>query len=86
MARSASAASSVPVVVFFIFLGLKLSGGIAWSWRRVTAPLWIAGGLGVSALFFSFVFSGNAVLFLKKAGKPRMRLRCPAAEGNRMRF
>jgi hypothetical protein len=31
-------------------------------------PLWIAGGLGIIALLFGVVFSGNAVLFLKKMG------------------
>lgn len=28
-------------VLFFIFLVLKLTGYIAWSWWWVTAPLWI---------------------------------------------
>ncbi len=28
-------------VLFFIFLVLKLTGVIAWSWWWVTAPLWI---------------------------------------------
>lgn len=71
-------------MVFFIFLGLKVSGRIAWSWWWVTVPLWIAGGLGIMALLFSFVFPGDAALFLKKVGKPRARLRRPAIEGNSM--
>lgn len=28
-------------VLFLIFLVLKLTGNIAWSWWWVTAPLWI---------------------------------------------
>lgn len=28
-------------VLFFIFLVLKLTGYIAWSWWWVTSPLWI---------------------------------------------
>ena len=71
-----------PLAVIFIFLGLKLSGGNAWPWWWVTIPLWIAGGLGIIALLFNFVFPGDAALFLKKVGKPRARLRRPAIEGN----
>lgn len=71
MEKSPSASTSIPLVVFFIVLGLKLSGGIAWSWWWVTAPLWIAGGLGIIALLFSLVFLGDAALFLNKVGKPR---------------
>ena len=84
MATSPSASTSIPLVVFFIFLGLEVSGGIAWSWLWITVPLWIAGGLGIIALLFNFVFPGDAALFLKKVGKPRARLRRPATEGNSM--
>ncbi|MFR9547231.1 MAG: hypothetical protein SNJ29_16895 [Rikenellaceae bacterium] len=30
----------LPVVVFLIFMTLKLCGAISWSWWWVTAPLW----------------------------------------------
>ncbi|MFR9542903.1 MAG: hypothetical protein SNH27_12705 [Rikenellaceae bacterium] len=30
----------LPVVVFLIFMTLKLCGIISWSWWWVTAPLW----------------------------------------------
>lgn len=30
-----------PSLLFLLFLGLKLTGYIAWSWWWVTAPLWI---------------------------------------------
>ena len=39
----------LPFAVFFTFLGLKLSGDIAWSWWWVFAPLWIAGFFTVVA-------------------------------------
>lgn len=29
-------------MLFVLFVGLKLTGYIAWSWIWVTAPLWIA--------------------------------------------
>lgn len=32
-------------VLFFIFLVLKLTGIIGWSWWWVTAPLWAAAAL-----------------------------------------
>mgnify|MGYP006300866841 CR=1 FL=1 len=31
----------VPGFMFLIFLTLKLTGNITWSWWWVTAPLWI---------------------------------------------
>jgi hypothetical protein len=29
-----------PTLLFLVFLALKLTGSIAWSWWWVTAPLW----------------------------------------------
>lgn len=38
-------------VLFFIFLVLKLTGAIDWSWWWVTAPIWIPVGLvGLGAI------------------------------------
>jgi len=31
----------LPTILFVVFLVLKLTGHIAWSWWWVTAPLWI---------------------------------------------
>lgn len=36
-------------LLFVVFLVLKLTGVIAWSWLWVTAPLWI--GFGISLVF-----------------------------------
>lgn len=33
---------SLPVIVFVVFLPLRLAGVISWSWWWVTSPLWIA--------------------------------------------
>lgn len=30
-----------------LFIGLKLSGFIAWSWLWVLAPMWISAGIGI---------------------------------------
>ena len=39
-----------------LFIGLKLTGYIAWTWLWVTAPLWIPLGL------FVLCFAGVAVI------------------------
>lgn len=41
-------------VLFFIFLALKLSGIIVWSWWWVTAPLWalpVIAGIVIGIIF-----------------------------------
>lgn len=45
---------AVAVLVFVVFLVLKLAGAISWSWLWVTAPLWI-GVAGYVALVIVFV-------------------------------
>jgi hypothetical protein len=39
--------------LLILFIGLKLTGYIAWPWLWVTAPVWIP--LGAAALFFAVV-------------------------------
>lgn len=67
---------SVPVLVFIVFLTLKLAeiGVVAtWSWWWVTAPLW--GGLAIvlvvcmMAILVAGVFGGLAVLINWLQGK-----------------
>lgn len=43
---------SLPMVLFLIFLVLKLTHTINWSWWWVTSPLWIAAAV---VLFCSLV-------------------------------
>lgn len=40
----------VSFILFVVFLVLKLTDVINWSWWWVTAPLWISFGLGLVAL------------------------------------
>lgn len=51
MSESRSAASSVgvglPGLLFLVFLVLKLTDVIDWSWWWVTAPLWIPASVGL---------------------------------------
>lgn len=41
-------------ILFFIFLVLKLTGVISWSWLWVIAPLWI--GFAVTILILAIMF------------------------------
>lgn len=50
-------------LLFLLFLGLKLSGHITWSWVWVFSPLWIP-ALGVVIIFgvaFIYLIIANAL-------------------------
>ena len=40
--KKTSVSISITTNLFVVFLVLKLTGVISWSWWRVTAPLWIS--------------------------------------------
>lgn len=40
-----AAGLSLPVTVFVVFLILRLTGLITWSWWWVTSPLWIVAAI-----------------------------------------
>ena len=44
---SISGGMGLDTILFVVFLVLKLTGVIDWSWWWVTAPLWIAIALGI---------------------------------------
>lgn len=51
-----SSGVSLSAVVFIVFLILKLTNVIDWSWWWVTSPLWISFGLAlVASLIFAIV-------------------------------
>ena len=41
---------SLPVIVFVVFLTLRLTGVISWSWWWVTSPLWIITAIIVATI------------------------------------
>jgi len=45
---------SLPVVVFVVFLILKLTDLVTWSWWWITSPLWIVVALVVVLAVISF--------------------------------
>lgn len=50
-------------VLFIVFLVLKLTNVITWSWWWVTAPLWMPLGLGIIFFLFAMLIFGlTAVL------------------------
>jgi hypothetical protein len=40
---------TLPILIFIVFITLKLMGEIDWSWVWVTSPLWIGAGLQIIA-------------------------------------
>ena len=46
------AGTPLPVVLFLIFMILKLTNVIDWSWWWVTAPLWIPISIALAILTF----------------------------------
>ena len=53
-----------PTLLFLVFLVLKLTAVIAWSWWWVTCPLWGGFLLGVIA---------GVIIELRKSNKPTWR-------------
>jgi hypothetical protein len=52
-----------PLLLFIVFLVLKLTGVIAWSWLWVTAPLWFGIAIWLVAVVVILLFAGTAVTF-----------------------
>jgi hypothetical protein len=44
------------ILVFVVFLALKLFGLVGWSWWLVTAPLWGFAALWIGLVLFVFFF------------------------------
>jgi hypothetical protein len=51
MSKNSGSGLSLPGVLFIIFLILKLTGNIDWSWWWVTSPLWIPVVLFIGLVF-----------------------------------
>lgn len=47
MSKTTKGGTSLSLTLFIIFLILKLTGYITWSWWWVTCPLWIGIAAGV---------------------------------------
>ena len=56
---SGNYATSVPFILFIVFLVLKLCKVISWSWVWVCSPLWIGAIIGVVALIILCIIALN---------------------------
>jgi len=54
--NSGSSGVGITGLLFIVFLVLKLTHVIDWSWWWITAPLWGVFALIIVALFFVFIF------------------------------
>lgn len=54
---------SLSAVLFIVFLVLKLTGNIDWSWWWVTSPLWIPFAIGLAIVGFVFLVIIIALIF-----------------------
>lgn len=67
---------SATFALFLVFLVLKLTETIAWSWWWVTAPLWGGTALVLAILLIILIFKGGQELasgFGGNSSKARMR-------------
>ena len=48
--------SSLPTLLFIVFLILKLTGNIDWSWWWVTSPLWLPIAAALVIIVIALVF------------------------------
>ena len=54
-AKNSSSGLSLAGVLFIVFLILKLTGNIDWSWWWVTSPLWIPIAIALSTVLIIFI-------------------------------
>jgi hypothetical protein len=57
-----SGSLSLSLVIFVVFLTLKLSGVINWSWWWITSPLWLPFVVVLAIIFIISVFAIVSVL------------------------
>ena len=64
MANTNSKSSSLGLgtVLFIVFLVLKLTNNIDWSWWWVTSPLWIPFAIAITILAIGICFNLSGVL------------------------
>jgi hypothetical protein len=54
-------------ILFIVFLILKLTNVIDWSWWWVTAPLWIP--IAISIVIFIFIVIFQLIIIVRKRNK-----------------
>ena len=59
--------SSILTILFVVFLVLKLTGSIDWSWWWVTSPLWLP--LVLTFLILSIIFVASIIILFGKGNR-----------------
>ena len=59
--NTSSGGIGFPGLLTVLFIGLKLTGHISWSWWWVLSPLWISALLAIAFLSIAFI-----ILLLQK--------------------
>jgi hypothetical protein len=54
---SSSSGIGFPGLLTVLFVGLKLTGHITWSWWWVLSPLWISALIGLTILAIVFILA-----------------------------
>jgi predicted tellurium resistance membrane protein TerC len=54
---SSSSGIGFPGLLTVLFIGLKLTGHITWSWWWVLSPLWISALIGLTVLAIVFIIA-----------------------------
>lgn len=62
--KDSAAGMSPMFILFIVFLILKLTGVIGWSWWWVTSPLWIPITVVLAIVLLGLVVGGIITLFL----------------------
>jgi hypothetical protein len=57
----------LPIILFVVFLVLKLCEVIAWSWWWVTSPLWISFILALIVFVFAFFFAKRRLKMIRES-------------------
>lgn len=85
MSESKSGGFSLPTIVFVVFLVLKLTHTIDWSWWAVTAPLW--GSVALAIVWGLIVGAVIGIRAKQEAKDPpvvyRPRVHRPSNRGDR---
>lgn len=56
-------------LLFVLFLALKLTGYIAWSWWWITAPLWIPAVLVIAVVMIAVSLGVDIKVLLDKSDR-----------------
>lgn len=70
-------------ITFFIFLILKLTSAIAWSWWWVTSPIWISALLALLAclLLLAFMYKNREIF--KEIAKIKQKMAKSGKKGKK---